>query len=89
MPWLPDEVTAVMMASWAAGERKPTALAVQALRAVYPTDPSGQALKWPTSPADCAAKRTLESRVILRAERLVAEGLDIQAEAIWYEGGGY
>lgn len=89
MPWMPDEVTAVMMAGWAEGERDPTTLAVAALRAVYPVDPSGGALKWPTSPADCDAKRVLESRVILRAQRLVAEAYDIQAETVWYEGGGY
>lgn len=89
MSWEGPEITSHMVAAWEAGERDATALAVGALRAVYPTDGDGQALRWPTATADCAEKKVLESRVILRAQRLVAEGFDVEAEALWYAEGGY
>jgi hypothetical protein len=89
MPWLGEDITAHMVAQFEAGERNAVTMAIDALREVYPGAPDGQSLRWPSTPADCAEKRVLESRVILRAERLVAEARDLEAEKLWYSGGGY
>lgn len=89
MPWMGDEINSHMLAQWAAGEREVVGLAIGALRDIYPESPDGQALRWPTHTGDCAEKRVLESRVILRAERLVAEARDIEADQLWFSGGGY
>ncbi len=89
MPWLDAEVTEYMVSAWRAGERDAHALGVGALQTVYPTGPDGQALKWPTAREDCDEKKVLESRVMLRAERLVAEARDIEADSMWFESGGY
>lgn len=89
MPWLADEVTQVMRDVWAVGAVSPEALAVEALRRVYPEDMDGQALTWPSVRADCTEKHALESRVVIRAERFVAECRDLEATEIWTAGGGY
>jgi len=89
MPFLVDEVTGVMREIWATGAVTSETLAVEALRRVYPEDMNGQALRWPSSVGDCAEKHTLESRVVIRAERFVAECRDIEADEIWTAGGGY
>lgn len=89
MPWLPEDVTQVMADAWAAGVQDPHVMAVDALRAVYPNAPDGQPLTWPAMATDCVEKRSLSDRVHFRAERIVAEGLDVGADTIWFEAGGY
>ena len=89
LPWVGDAVTAVMVDAYQNGERNAERLAVSALTQVYPVSPNGQPLRWPTTYADCDQMKVLESRVMLRAQRLVAEALDQEAEALWYSQGGY
>jgi hypothetical protein len=89
MPWLPEEVNEVMKQAWMAGERSPMKIATAALRDVYTYGPDGQAMRWPSVRADCPEKKALEMRVVLRAEFFVAQGLDMEADQVWSEGGGY
>ena len=89
LPWLGEQVTQTMIEAYQRGEKRPEALTVYALRAHYSVGPSGQALRWPTTYADCDQMKVLESRTMLRAQRLIAEVLDMEAEQIWRDGGGY
>lgn len=89
MPWLSDDVNQSMLRSLQAGVRDTSTLTNNALREVYSHSTEGEALNWPCVNGDCPEKLALESRAALRAERILAEQRDIDADDLWVRNGGY
>jgi hypothetical protein len=89
MPWLSDDVNQSMLGSLQSGVRDVSVLTNSALQSVYSHSTEGEALNWPCVSGDCPEKLALESRVALRAERILAEQRDLDADDLWMQNGGY
>jgi hypothetical protein len=91
MPWLPEQVDAVITEQWDAGVRDAWHLGLAALRTVYPETPGDEPrpIRWPSITADCPEVKLMEQRVMLRANRICSTLDDELADAEWYESGGY
>lgn len=87
-PWQPELVDAAISAAIEAGVRCPYQATALVLNDVYTVTPAGEPVSWPTVRGDCPAMKALEERTWYRANYLIADVVDQEADAAWAEAGG-